>query len=82
MAQARGAVIAPRSANGSAEANAVGPSSQMNGTWTIDASGIQCAFEGTGSVGSAGIFPPISTKIQMKSTLNPWPAARLRATST
>ena len=30
----------------------------MNGTWTIDASGIQWAFDGIGRVGSAGIAPP------------------------
>ena len=54
----------------------------MKGTWTIDASGIQCALAGMGRTGLAGIFPPTSTKIQMKSMLNPCPAARLRATST
>jgi hypothetical protein len=42
-----------------------------NGTWTMDASGIQCAFEGIGRVGSGGMTPPTSAKIQMKSTLNP-----------
>ena len=54
----------------------------MNGTWTIDASGIQCAFDGIGRTGLAGIAPPTSGKIQMKSTLKPWPAASCRATST
>ena len=54
----------------------------MNGTWTIDASGIQCAFEGIGRIGSAGIVPPTSGKIQMKSTWNPSPPATFRATST
>jgi hypothetical protein len=43
----------------------------MNGTWTIDASGIQWAFEGIGRTGFAGIVPPTSGKIQMKSTLKP-----------
>ena len=51
IAQASGAARAPNSANGIAEAIAVGPSSQMNGTWTSDASGIQCAFEGIGRTG-------------------------------
>ena len=54
----------------------------MNGTWTIDASGIQCAFDGIGRTGWRGIAPPTSGKIQMKSTLNPCPAASCRATST
>ena len=82
IAQVSGAASAPMSANGSAEAIAVGPSSQMNGTWTIEASGIQWAFDGIGRAGSAGILPPTSAKIQMKSTLKPWPAASDRATST
>ena len=72
----------PRIAKGSADANPVWPKSQMNGTWTIEASGIQCAFEGIGRTGLAGIVPPTSGKIQMKSTLKPWPPATLRATST
>ena len=54
----------------------------MNGTWTSEASGIQWAFEGIGRTGLAGITPPTSGKIQMKSTLNPWPEASCRATST
>ena len=62
------------SANGSADAHATSPKSARNGTWTIDASGIQWAFEGIGRVGSAGILPPTSAKIQMKSTLKPCPA--------
>ena len=82
IAQASGAANAPAIANGSAEAIAVGPSSQMNGTWTIEASGIQCALDAIGSTGFAGIFPPTSAKIQTTSTLNPWPAASWRATST
>ena len=61
------------SANGSADAHATSPKSARNGTWTIDASGIQWAFEGIGRVGSAGIVPPTSAKIQMKSTLKPVP---------
>ncbi len=48
----------------------------------MDASGIQWAFEGIGRVGYAGIFPPTSAKIQMKSTLNPPPVWSDRATST
>ncbi len=71
IAQASGAASAPMNANGSAEAMAVGPRSQMNGTWTSDASGIQWAFEGIGRTGLAGITPPTSGKIQMKSTLKP-----------
>ena len=51
------------------------------GTWTIEARGIQCAFDGIGRTGLAGILPPTSAKIQTKSTLKPWPAARDRATS-
>ncbi len=54
----------------------------MNGTWTIDARGIQWAFDGTGSVGNAGIVPPTSGKIQIASMVKPCPAARLWATST
>ncbi len=50
---------------GSAAASGVGPNSQMNGTCTSDASGIQCAFDGIGSVGLGGIVPPTSTKFQM-----------------
>ena len=82
IAHASGAASAPMSANGSAEAIAVGPRSQMNGTWTSDASGIQWALEAIGRTGFAGIMPPTSAKIQMKSTLNPWPDASWRATST
>ena len=54
IAHASGAARAPNSANGIAEAIAVGPSSQMNGTWTIDASGIQCALDGIGRTGWSG----------------------------
>ena len=54
----------------------------MNGTWTSDASGIQWAFEGIGRVGSAGIVPPTSGKIQIRSIVKPRPPARFRATST
>ena len=82
MAHVSGAAIEPMSTNGSAEAHAVAPSTAMNGTWTIDANGIQCAFDGIGRAGTAGIPPPTSGKIQTKSTLKPWPAATFRATST
>ncbi len=82
IAHASGAANAPQIANGSAEAIAVGPRSQMNGTWTSDASGIQWALAGIGSTGLAGIPPPTSGKIQMKSTDRPCPAASCRATST
>ena len=54
----------------------------MNGTWTIEASGIQWAFDGIGRVGLAGMEPPTSGKIQMKSTWKPLPEATWRATST
>ena len=40
------------SANGSAAAQATSPKSARNGTWTIEASGIQCAFDGMGRVGN------------------------------
>ena len=80
--RAIGAASAPQMANGRADASAVGPSSQMNGTWTSDASGIQCPLLAIGSTGFDGSLPPTSTKIQTKSTEKPWPAARLRATST
>src|SRR5262245_41423563 len=82
IAHVSGAAVAPISANGNAEAKAVGPRTQMNGTWISDASGIQCAFEGIGSTGFAGIVPPTSAKIQTTSTLNPSPRASVRATST
>src|SRR6476661_5249574 len=78
MAQASGAATAPVIANGSADAHATGPNAQMNGTWTSEASGIQWALLGIGRVGTAGIVPPTSGKIQMKSTENPWPDARDR----
>ena len=52
--QMSGAARAPISANGSAAAHATSPKIDRNGTWTIDASGIQCAFEGIGRTGSAG----------------------------
>ena len=54
----------------------------MNGAITMDARGIQCAFDGIGRTGLAGIDPPTSGKIHTKSTLRPWPAASWRATST
>ena len=79
--QISGAARAPISANGSAAAQATSPKIDRNGTWTIDASGIQCAFEGIGRTGSAGSDPPTSAKIQMKSTLKPCPACRFVATS-
>ena len=82
IAHASGAAAAPISANGRFDASVVGPRAQMNGTITIDASGIQWAFDGTGRTGFAGIVPPTSGKIQTKSTLKPWPAASCRATST
>ena len=82
IAQVSGAASAPISANGAADAHATSPKTARNGTWTIDASGIQWAFEGIGRVGTAGIVPPTSGKIQMKSTLKPAPAWSARATST
>src|SRR6187399_2976196 len=82
ISQASGAANAPAIAKGIADAIAVGPSSQMNGTWTRDARGIQWALDGIGRTGLAGIAPPTSGKIQMKSTLNPCPATSCRATST
>ena len=65
MNQVSGALAAASSQNGRAEATAVGPSSQMDGTWTSAASGIQWAFAGMGSTPSAGSVPPTSTKFQM-----------------
>jgi hypothetical protein len=41
MNQVKGEVAAAMSQKGTADAAAVGPSSQMNGTWTSAASGIQ-----------------------------------------
>ena len=82
ISQASGAAMAPMSANGRADANAVGPRSQMNGTWTRDASGIQCALDAIGRTASAGIRPPTSAKIQTTSMEKPCPAASCRATST
>ncbi len=82
IAQASGAANAPANANGRAEAIAVGPRTQMNGTWTSDASGIQWALDGIGSTGLAGMTPPTSAKIHTTSTLKPCPAASWRATST
>ena len=82
MAQVSGAAVAPISAKGSADAQATSPKSSRNGTWTTDASGIQWAFDGIGRTGSAGTTPPTSGKIQIRSMLNPSPAASARATST
>ena len=82
IAQVSGAASDPISVNGSADAHGVGPSSARNGTWTRDASGIQWAFDGIGSVGSAGMVPPTSGKIQIRSIVIPRPSARFRATST
>ena len=82
IAQASGAAAAPISANGRFAASVVGPRASMNGTMTIDASGIQCAFDGIGRTGLAGSVPPTSGKIQTKSTEKPWPEASCRATST
>ena len=82
IAQVSGAAVAPISAKGSADAQATLPKSSRNGTWTSDASGIQWAFDGIGRTGSAGRTPPTSGKIQMRSMLNPSPAASARATST
>ena len=82
MAQVNGAASEPISANGAADAHATFPNTARNGTWTMDASGIQWAFDGIGNVGSAGMTPPTSAKIQTKSTLKPCPDWRARATST
>src|SRR5829696_3266213 len=81
IAHASGAASAPTTANGRAAAVALAPKIARNGTWTSDASGIQCAFDGIGRTGFAGIPPPTSAKIQMKSTLKPWPETRDLATS-
>ena len=80
--QVIGTASAPMSMNGIAEASGVGPSSHIVGSCTIDASGIQWALLGIGSVGWAGIRPPTSTNDQMKSMLKPCPAWSARATST
>jgi hypothetical protein len=71
IAQASGAAKAPQIANGSADAIAVGPRSQMNGTCTSEASGIQWALDAIGRTGFAGIAPPTSGKIQTTSTEKP-----------
>src|SRR4051812_10125956 len=71
IAHVSGAANDPMSANGRADAQGVSPRIQMNGTWMTDASGIQCAFEGIGSTGFAGMVPPTSGKIQMRSMLKP-----------
>ena len=77
-----GATAAAHNQKGSPDASAVGPRTQMKGTWMSAASGIQCAFEGMGRTPLAGSLPPTSTKFQMKSTLKPWPAASWWATFT
>ncbi len=82
IAQPSGAASAPTSTNGSSDASWVGPSSQMNGTCTIEASGAQCALLGTGRCGLAGIRPPTSMNVQRKFSVKPLPAAMLRAMST
>ena len=82
IAQVIGVASAPMRANGSADAQGVGPIARMNGTWTIDASGIQWALLGIGRLACAGSAPPTSTNVQMKSMLNPCPAASWWATFT
>ena len=42
-------------ANGAAAAHGWSPKTARNGTWTIDASGIQWAFDGIGRVGWTGM---------------------------
>src|SRR5213593_4071039 len=76
IAQVSGAAVAPISANGNADATGVTPRIARNGTWTIEASGIQCALDGIGRTGFAGIPPPTSGKIQIRSMLKPWPETR------
>jgi hypothetical protein len=66
-----GAARAPMRMKGRDEASGVGPSSQIVGSWTSEARGIQWPLLGIGSVGPAGIRPPTSTNDQMKSTLKP-----------
>ena len=73
--QVTGAVAALASQNGRADASGTAPSSQMKGTWTSEARGIQWAFDGMGRTPVAGSVPPVSTKFQMNSTWKPWPAA-------
>src|SRR5258706_14392409 len=68
IAHASGAASDPMRANGSAEANGVGPRSQMNGTWTIEASGIQWALLGIGRTGTAGKLPPTAPEDHVKNT--------------
>ena len=58
--QVRGAASDPISAKGRAEASGLGPSSHIDGNWTIDARGIQNALLGIGSPGWPGILPPTS----------------------
>ena len=65
ISQVSGATAAPTSQNGRPDATFVGPSSQMNGTCSNAASGIQCAFDGIGRMPSSGSMPPTSTKFQM-----------------
>ena len=82
MAQVSGAASEPINANGRAAAHATFPKMAVNGSWTRDASGIQCALDGIGSAGTGGMPPPTSGKIQTKSMLKPCPAWSARATST
>ncbi len=82
MNQVRGAVSEPMRIIGRADAHAVGPSSQMNGTCKNDESGSQWAFEAIGRIAGSGIRPPTSAKIQTKSTSRRPVAASDLATST
>ena len=82
IAQVSGAASEPMRTIGSAEATPSAPKSARNGAWMNEASGSQWALEGIGRTASAGSSPPTSAKIQMKSTLKPWPACEARATST
>ena len=64
MNQVSGAVAALAIQKGSADASGVAPSTQMKGTWTSAASGIQWAFEGMGRTPASGSAPPTSTNPQ------------------
>jgi len=52
----------------------------MNAADTMEVSGIQCPFDGTGSTGLAGIRDPTSRKLQITGELKPCPVASRCAT--
>ena len=69
--QTSGPISEPIAMIGRADARAVWPKTVIDAAWRIDDSGSQWPLPGTGRTGFAGMCPPTSAKIQMKSTFRP-----------